>query len=130
MFPGYRLHGLCITRHNLRCRKHVVWTSVSATCSLLMMLPVLAVACIVWPRKGETAITLGRSSNRSSGNFNILEKHKQYPENPNFQRKVYYIRRDLPNFTFSSINLLSFHRDKNMGTLICKITSNHNILRT
>ena len=31
--------------------------------------------------------TLGKSSNRSPGNFNILAKNKQYPENSNFPEK-------------------------------------------
>ena len=38
-----------------------------------------------------TIYTLGKSSNRSPGNFNILAKNKQYPENAKFSRERYII---------------------------------------
>ena len=35
---------------------HAVWTSVSATCSLLLTVPILVVTCAVWPRRGKPVI--------------------------------------------------------------------------
>ena len=37
-----------------RCSGHAVWTSVSATCSLQLTVPLLTDACSMWPKKGIT----------------------------------------------------------------------------
>ena len=62
-------------------------------------------------------------------NFQYFSKTNQYLENPNFPEKGILYKRWFIKFSFWSIKLLSFHRDKNMGTLICKITPYHTILK-
>ena len=41
VFPLHRPHGTYTTMHNRRCRGHAIWTSVSATCSLPLTVPLL-----------------------------------------------------------------------------------------
>ena len=41
VFPVHRPHGTCTTVHNRRRRGHDVWISVSATCSLRLIVPLL-----------------------------------------------------------------------------------------
>ena len=47
-----------------------------------------------------TTYTLGKSSNRSARNFNILTKLSNIQKFPLFQTKVIYFRRDLSKYHF------------------------------
>ena len=51
--------------------------------------------------------------------FQYFSKNIEYLENPNFPEKGILYKRWFVKFSFWSINLLCFHRDNHMGTLIC-----------
>ena len=79
---------------------------------------------------GSTSSTLGKSSNRSHGNFNISAKLSNIRKLFLFQRKVLYIRCNFSNnHCDPSINPVAA-ANKRWVPLFCKIAPNHAIHMT